>query len=69
MAKYNKNLTLRIIPPQYVKTTPVLYTGRKYGGSGVPPKTPPVSTPSSPGQTLYVTSGYVTSAYVTTEQP
>jgi len=69
MAKYNKNLTLRIIPPLYVKTNPVLYPTRKYGGSGVPPKTPPVSTPSSPGQTLYVGSGYVTSGYVTTQQP
>jgi hypothetical protein len=60
----NKQLTPRIIPPQFIKSNPVIYFPTKIGGTGTSN-----STTSTPGKTKYVVSNYVTQEYVTINQP
>ena len=65
MAQTNsKQLTPRIVPPQFIKNNPVIYFPIKRGGSGTSK-----STTSTPGKTKYVVSNYVTQGYVTINQP
>jgi hypothetical protein len=64
----NKQLTPRITPPRFVKSNPVIYVGRKSGGSGAPVTVPPAGAPFTPGQTKYVSNGYIATGYVTTQQ-
>jgi len=60
----NKQLTPRIIPPQFIKSNPVIYFPTKIGGTGTSN-----STTSTPGKTKYVVINYVAQGYVTVNQP